>query len=562
MAETDNTSSASIQTVASSNEMITSLSKKREALIYASYEDPTKKESAESNNSVIDIISNYAWNNETAKSTASLSYTTNSNIPCCFAIEREQTVASSIMNIVRDAEIVAQGWDMITNQTSEVMSKLFGNKDDDKNTGGIKIDAKQINETKNLSKKLNSNILKKSKVDGASVENSVLSPYNFLYSTQMTGFKYAFPMLNAQDLYSLNSEWVSGLDQNTGILLKNSIFNMLHEIAGASANTIASDLPNIKAVIDGLKENANRSSVFEMARYFNFSMSDCDEVKINFVLFNTVVKNGEIDQWKRNFYFISLFNMRNLPFKLDYTTYLPPLLYDVIIPGVKRLPFCYVSSFNTTPYGLIRNMKINNFLGAIGGADKSSNTIVSVPIPEAWGIEITFKSMLARSANIMLGGGADLPISINQQANYSDAYQKEYNDAIDKQEKNNVVYNFIAQQAAEKAAKPITDLLYGKTRKEEEKEENYKLTGLTSAEGDNVALNYDSKWRVQNDQTPTERLTGLIGRNTIQNEVLFPRQSNNNNIPQPDAASKPADASTLYANERRNRSNIGRCALK
>lgn len=154
-----------------------------------------------------------------------------------------------------------------------------------------------------------------------------------------------------------------------------------------------------------------------MARYFNYNTDDTDEIKIDFVLFNTIAKDGKIDQWKKNLYFIALFNMRNLPFRLDYTTYLPPLLYDVIIPGVKRLPFCYVSSFTATPYGLTRNMQIENFLGKIGGADSSKNTKVNVPIPEAWGISITFKSMLARSANLMLAGGADLPISINMSNN-------------------------------------------------------------------------------------------------------------------------------------------------
>lgn len=246
-----------------------------------------------------------------------------------------------------------------------------------------------------------------------------------------------------------------------------------------------------------------KGSVFEMARYFNFNTSDTDEVTISFVLFNTIVKNGVVDQWKRNLYFISLFNLRNLPFKLDYTTYLPPLLYDVIIPGVKRLPFAYVSSFSAVPQGMIRNMKIENFLAAIAGVDTNENKQISTPVPEAWTISITFKSMIARTANLMLAGGADLPITINMsESNAADKdkslaeykqMMKEMEEerqrkaaeeeaakqkaAEDKAKNTNPVYEFISKYPAasekvsamvESLAEPINKLLYGDTEDDDD----------------------------------------------------------------------------------------------
>lgn len=117
MAEEEKTTQDSTNnstTIASSDEMVSNLSKKRDALISASFENPEKSVgNGQDNNSIIDIISNYTWNNETASSSGKLSYSTNINIPCCFAIEREQTVASSIMNIVRDANIVKSGFNKV-----------------------------------------------------------------------------------------------------------------------------------------------------------------------------------------------------------------------------------------------------------------------------------------------------------------------------------------------------------------------------------------------------------------------------------------------------------------
>lgn len=288
---------------------------------------------------------------------------------------------------------------------------------------------------KQLVSNVDKNILQKARIAGGENGLGILSPYNYLYATEMTGFRYVFPLITDQDFYALTNMWGTSNEKHNSIFTQNYLTNLLHIGADLMANTVGSDIPNIMNVLSKNSSGANRSSVFEMARYFNFDTDNTDEIKLNFVLYNTVVKNGKIDQWKRNLYFISLFNMRNLPFKLDYTTYLPPLLYDVIIPGVKRLPFTYVSEFTAAPLGLIRNMKIDNFLAKICGAKGGTNESVSVPIPEAWSVSVTFKSMLGRSANLMLAGGADLPISINMNNNEYSEYSNSIKDLSQEVEK-------------------------------------------------------------------------------------------------------------------------------
>ena len=294
-------------TGATDSSMVDALSAKRESLIYASYEDPyNKKESSDgSNNSVVDIISNYTWNNETAATTSELSYSSKMNIPSCFVIEREQTVSSSIMNIVRDANIIVQGGKKVIDALSK-LGDMVGNGDKGKeenkpteqkqegkegqaagttpnaqgaqtpattttpaSTGQQSQGAKQeeaknennsgdaaekmINQVSGFASKYvanaNKSLLKDSKIDGSAYNNGILAPYNFLYATKLTGFKYAFPLLSGQEFYSLTTAWQTNTDNSNSILLNNPITQMLHKGAEAIANTVGADAPNILNVL-------------------------------------------------------------------------------------------------------------------------------------------------------------------------------------------------------------------------------------------------------------------------------------------------------------------------
>lgn len=114
------------------DDTVKTLAKKRDNLIYASYEDP-KNASLKENSAIVDIIQNYTWNNETAaKEQTELKYSTSLNIPRCYVIEREQTVSSSIMNIVRDAKIISDGASKALNFLADLGSKMSAKKNDDK----------------------------------------------------------------------------------------------------------------------------------------------------------------------------------------------------------------------------------------------------------------------------------------------------------------------------------------------------------------------------------------------------------------------------------------------
>jgi hypothetical protein len=54
-------------------------------------------------------------------------------------------------------------------------------------------------------------------------------------------------------------------------------------------------------------------------------------------------------------------------FRRDNASFFPPLFYDMVIPGVIRQPFCYVSDINVKPLGIVRMLEIENPLSFIKG---------------------------------------------------------------------------------------------------------------------------------------------------------------------------------------------------
>jgi hypothetical protein len=142
-------------------------------------------------------------------------------------------------------------------------------------------------------------------------------------------------------------------------------------------------------------------SAVEKAKFFQYPQQT-DEYTIQFPLLNTVDSND----WVKNYRFILLFTLRNMVFRMDNASYYPPLFYDLVIPGVIRQPFCYVSSVQVQPLGMVRQMNPKGNI--LSFSEKNLST--SLTIPDAWVVTIKFKSLLASSANMVLSSMYDLGV--------------------------------------------------------------------------------------------------------------------------------------------------------
>lgn len=333
---------------------------------------------------VIDILSDYAWNAEDViaggsainLNGSSTGASQKTNIPFCYVAERRSAANAGIANIFN--VLYASG------QSIEKLVDLFSNNDNNKkddDEGVISNIAKELEEFA----KAKSPEFQKLLAENNLSDSTILTPYKYLYITKATKKKFVFPILNNTSSFTeINNIWGAS-EKLPGIiqLAMDSLYDMVDSLS-IGTNLVESG----KSLLEGKAGSISR--VREIAKSFQYP-EDGDTVVVNFTLYNTT----KLDAWKDNYKFLYLFALRNLPLRIDAMSFLPPMLYDVIIPGTKRLPVCSVSNMTIEPKGMTRVLKCENFLG---------KGEVPVNVPEAWDVSISFKSLIGHSANLVLAG--------------------------------------------------------------------------------------------------------------------------------------------------------------
>ena len=233
-----------------------------------------------------------------------------------------------------------------------------------------------------------------------------LKPYSQLYWLAATGKKYTFPMINELPKHKLSNSYGDN-NGDTSILSANSFLTTMNDIISDVPGTIR-DLADLGKIVSNSNNNSSFSGAFvEKAKFFQYPQ-DTDEYTIQFPLINTVRNNSGTPEWKKNYKFIILFSLRNMIFRKDNAEYYPPLFYDLIIPGVIRQPYCYVSSVDAQPFGMTR---VKECAGLFTFDDSLKSATVKVPVPEMWIVTIKLKSLIPTSANMVLSSMFDLPIN-------------------------------------------------------------------------------------------------------------------------------------------------------
>lgn len=405
---------------------------------------------------IIDVVSEYGWMNNTTNKNTSSDFIKHNNIPYCYAVEYRQLYNASISNIVLSAISLFHSAKNLTNGVLDMagtaidgMMKIYnktlgrmigGSNNDtsasttlppqdegqqpgeettgegketlaDKAKGALKSFQSEANDNFSKLMMATANYLDTNGPIATSKKSSLLNPYRLMYILLKTNKQYCFPMLDkSASSYKVNNK-MDEADGGQGTkLLGNRFFGLIANLA-QTALGFAQDINQIapffqSAIGDSENVKGMRQYQVERSKFFSFP-TDGEDIEVSFILFNTVRKNI----WKKHFNFIFGFVLRNLPFKHDMVSYYPPLFYDVIVPGVKRCPYCYVERIDVSPLGLMRNMSMSSedigLPNLTNGGNKMNYT---VNVPEAWQIKIVFKSLIATSGNQILSGFVDMPI--------------------------------------------------------------------------------------------------------------------------------------------------------
>ena len=399
---------------------------------------------------IIDVISDYGWmNNTTNKNITSSGFIKQNNIPYCYAIEYRQLYNASISNILLSMISIGYSARGVTsgvvnlagsvidsiidmskgifgsegsqNVSTTIPSQDGGQSGEERSTSNgnpsfwdtiTNWGSRFVRESDDKFRNLFEFIAKLDK-DGpiaSSHKSGLLNPYRMMYMLKKTEKQFCFPMLDKNaSSYTVKNK----MDENDGgqgtSLLGNRFFGMIANVA-RTALGFAQDINHIAPFLQDVFQQDEdikgmRQYQIERSKFFSYP-TDGEEIEVNFVLFNTVKR----DVWKKHFNFIFGFILRNLPFKHDLVSFYPPLFYDVIVPGVKRCPYCYVDSVDVTPFGLMRNMSVSSKEIGLPNLTDGNDIDYSVNVPEAWQIKIKFKSLIATSGNQILSGFVDMPI--------------------------------------------------------------------------------------------------------------------------------------------------------
>jgi hypothetical protein len=339
-----------------------------------------------SKSETIDIVTDYQWildkkisspHDFNVSDDGILSASKSCKTPVCYVVERKSATNAGIANILNALLAVQTN----VQKSGDTLDNVFGL---EKGTfGEVANKANAI-----IDRMLNSlipagmqTLLKQNNLN-----SGILSPYKYLYVTQATGKKFVFPLSNNFASFSpVRNAW--GSSSKLPGFLGQAIDASMSILDGFSAG--ANLLNNLQGLTGG--EGSDIGNNREMAKSYTFPQTG-DKITTNFTLYNTT----KVDAWKENYKFLFLFVLRNLPMRIDVSSFMPPLLYDVIIPSAKRLPVCCVENINIVPKGMIRTLTSKDFLET--GSD------ITVNVPEAWEVTITFGSLISSTMNLILAG--------------------------------------------------------------------------------------------------------------------------------------------------------------
>lgn len=391
---------------------------------------------------IIDILTQYTWTidvyNKSANSRTDAYL--GSNIPYCCLVEYQQKTGSNILNLIntmvagisttKDLASTVTGLMNSGNATSDAangeggltrLSKglqnlreaLIGtaneensqNPDQASKAASEREQGSMINSV--LSKGANM-INKVSDMVNSSIQDitnpcihqgsalNYLAPYSLLYSLKKTGKRYCFPMITNPPVLGVQQNDWGESQSGTSIVSSNSFITGLTTLAQNAIST-ARDIQDMVNFFQG-GANAYMATGVEKAAFYNYP-KNTEEYTITFPLINNTKK----DEWKKNYKFILMFCLRNMPFRKDNSSFYPPVLYDLTIPGVIRQPYCYVNSINVRPMGLTKMIRGEiGFKSLIKGDSSGGNIQVDVAVPEAWVVTIKVKSLLATTGNLIL----------------------------------------------------------------------------------------------------------------------------------------------------------------
>ena len=211
-------------------------------------------------------------------------------------------------------------------------------------------------------------------------KNSYLQSYIGMYITEKTGFKYSFPFFEGKP-HSITNSWQSSTQ--TKSFVSNTLEKAMDWVDTAAAN--------LNFMTPG--------TYIEKPKYFQYP-GEGESITITFPLLNTIKKSEKVG-YQQNYELLWILAYQNKPFRTSFSRILPPKLYTLTVPGMKYMPYTYISNMSVDFLGTTRLLPVSTPKG-----------VIDTSIPEAYNVSLTFTSMLADIGNLMISQGFQSKITV------------------------------------------------------------------------------------------------------------------------------------------------------
>lgn len=212
-----------------------------------------------------------------------------------------------------------------------------------------------------------------SRIEG--LGDPLLEPYEGLYITEDTKFKYIFPYFNDMQAMVQNSFEVN-----------NEMFNE-NTVLGRAVTQVR----NATESLARLASFTEPGLYIERPKFYAFK-SDGDSISFSFPLINTGW--ATYDDVRLNWQLAFLLGYQNRPNRKTREIIDPSVIYEVAIPGVKYMPYAYMSSLRVDYVGARRQLNLDV-------PTQSGNKKISTIVPDAYIISITLNGLVADSQNFL-----------------------------------------------------------------------------------------------------------------------------------------------------------------
>jgi len=207
-------------------------------------------------------------------------------------------------------------------------------------------------------------------------KQSSKDPYEGLYNAIPTRFEYTFP-LYTKDMkrkYSSFSDTYSTDGKGALAEFAENKFGVWNATANSTARVLVE--PGIYT---------------EKTQFYNFGQN-LENISFSFPLLNTVSQ----DQINENYQFLFLILFQNSMFRKDRAAYIPPCLYEVLVPGIRYMKYAYISEIQIDFLGTRRMIEVDSGIG-----------IFKTIIPEAYNVRLTINGMHEEAGNFLIRAESD-----------------------------------------------------------------------------------------------------------------------------------------------------------